>query len=137
MVNDKALYFLSSETGVGAKSHLKVVKIDNEKPTIKTMVKEVNNYNITGDGKKLLIAKNKNYYMVEAGTGEVSDLSNNKIDLSSWKFAINPREDWKQIFTDAWRMERDYFYDKNMHGVDLESHARQVFTFSKSGNYSK
>ncbi len=121
MVNDKALYFLSSETGVGAKSHLKVVKIDNEKPTIKTMVKEVNNYNITGDGKKLLIAKNKNYYMVEAGTGEVSDLSNNKIDLSSWKFAINPREDWKQIFTDAWRMERDYFYDKNMHGVDWKA----------------
>ena len=27
----------------------------------------------------------------------------------------------KQIFTDAWRMERDYFYDKNMHGVDWDA----------------
>ena len=65
-----------------------------------------------------MIKKKSNYYMVDAGTDEISDLSENKIDLSGWKFAITPVEDWKQIFTDAWRMERDYFYDKNMHGVD-------------------
>jgi tricorn protease len=34
---------------------------------------------------------------------------------------IVPREEWKQIFTDAWRMERDFFYDPNMHGVDWEN----------------
>ena len=29
-----------------------------------------------------------------------------------------PVAEWRQIFTDAWRLERDYFYDPNMHGVD-------------------
>ena len=29
-------------------------------------------------------------------------------------------EEWKQILTDAWRLERDYFYDPNMHGVNWE-----------------
>ena len=58
---------------------------------------------------------------------EVSDLSKSKIDLSGWRFPITPREDWKQIFTDAWRMERDYFYDKNMHGVDWDAmHAKYL-----------
>ena len=43
------------------------------------------------------------------------------IDFSGCAFSINPREDWKQLYKDAWRMERDYFYDKNMHGVDWDS----------------
>ena len=56
--------------------------------------------------------------MTIAGTAKITTNKKNSINLAGWKFTINPREDWKQMFTDAWRMERDYFYDKNMHGVD-------------------
>lgn len=118
-VNDKALYMMSSETGVNAKSHLKVVKITNEDIKVKDVASAVNGFEITRDGKKLLIRKGRSYYMVSAGTGS-ANLTNSKINLSGWKFAINPRDDWKQIFKDAWRMERDYFYDKDMHGVDWD-----------------
>ena len=31
---------------------------------------------------------------------------------------IDPREEWRQIFNDTWRIFRDFFYVKNMHGVD-------------------
>ncbi len=31
---------------------------------------------------------------------------------------VDPRAEWRQIFTDVWRIERDFFYDPNMHGVD-------------------
>lgn len=120
-VNDKAIYLMSSETGVNAKSHLSVVKIDNKEVELKTMVKDVNGFELTGNGEKILVRKGRDYYMVVAGTGEVNDISKSKIDLSNWRFPITPKEDWKQIFTDAWRMERDYFYDKNMHGVDWDA----------------
>ena len=120
-VNDKALYFVSRETGVNAKSHLAVVKIDNEDPKVETMTENINGFEMTLDGKKLLVRKSRKYYMVDAGTGKISDLSQSKIDLSGWKFPITPRADWKQIYTDAWRMERDYFYDKDMHGVDWDA----------------
>ncbi|MBK8712756.1 MAG: hypothetical protein IPL97_12960 [Niastella sp.] len=30
---------------------------------------------------------------------------------------IDPKQEWKQMFNDVWRLERDYFYDANMHGV--------------------
>lgn len=120
-VSDKAIYLMSKETGVKAKSHLSFIKIENEDIKLKKMVDEIDQFELTGNGEKILIKKKSNYYMVDAGTDEISDLSENKIDLSGWKFAINPKEDWKQIFTDAWRMERDYFYDKNMHGVDWKA----------------
>ena len=119
-VNDKALYMMASETGVGAKSHLKVVKITNEDIKATDLASEVNGFEMTQDGKKLLVRKGRSYYLVDAGTGS-ADLNDGKINMSGWKFSINPREDWKQIFKDAWRMERDYFYDKNMHGVDWDA----------------
>lgn len=118
-VNDKALYMMSAETGVNAKSHLKVVKIANEDVKIKDAASEVRWFEITQDGKKLLIRKGQSYYIVDAGTGSIK-LDDGKLNFKGWKFSINPKDDWKQLFTDAWRMERDYFYDKNMHGVDWD-----------------
>jgi tricorn protease len=120
-VNKKALYLMSSETGVNAKRHLSFVKIDNKDVSLKTMVSEVDSFELAGNGDKILVRKGLNYHMLDAGITKVSDLSKSKINLGGWKFPITPREDWKQIFTDAWRMERDYFYDKNMHGVDWDA----------------
>jgi tricorn protease len=119
-VNDKALYVTSRETGIGAKTNLHFVKIENKYPEIKKMASDIRYFEMSGNGKKLLINKSRNFYVVSAGTSAVSDLSDNKINLSDWKFSIDTKDDWKQIFTDAWRLERDYFYDKNMHGVDWQ-----------------
>ena len=119
--NGKALFMVRRETGINAKSHLVALKIGNEDLELKTIVKDIRSFQLTGDGKKALVRKGSGYYVIDAGTSPVSNLNKSKIDLSNWRFSINPREDWKQIFTDAWRMERDYFYDQNMHGVDWEA----------------
>jgi len=119
-VNDKAIYMMARSTGVSAKSDLKVLKIANEAIKVKDVATAINSYELTQDGKKLLIRKGSSFYMVPAGTS-TAKLADAKISFSGWKFSINPREDWKQIYRDAWRMERDYFYDKNMHGVDWDS----------------
>lgn len=126
-VNKKALYLLSGETGVEAKTHLVVLKISNEKPELTTMVEDVRGFQLTGNKEKILVQKGTSYYMIDAGTGKASDLNDNKIDLSGWRYAISPKEDWEQIFTDAWRMERDYFYDKNMHGVNWKAMYNKYF----------
>lgn len=120
-LNSKAIYLISSETGVDAKRHLSFVKIDNKEVKLKPMVKDVNGYELSANGEKILIIKNRDFYMIDAVMTEVGNLADSKIDLSGWRFPITPKEDWKQIFTDAWRMERDYFYDENMHGVDWDA----------------
>ncbi len=120
-VNKKALYLMASGTGLNAKTHLKVISIGNTDVKIKNLISGINGYEMTANGEKLLVRKGRNYYMVSAGTSEMRDISKNMISLRNWRFPITPKEDWKQIFTDAWRMERDYFYDKNMHGVDWKA----------------
>ncbi len=31
---------------------------------------------------------------------------------------LDPRAEWRQVFADAWRLERDFYYDPNMNGLD-------------------
>ncbi len=119
-VNEQAIYVMAGETGLNAKSHLKVIKITNEAAKIENLAASVNDFEMTQDGKNLLVRRGRSYYLVRAGTGSVN-LNDGEIDLSGCKFSTLPRDDWKQLYRDAWRMERDYFYDQNMHGVDWDA----------------
>ena len=41
------------------------------------------------------------------------------LDLSSMQVWVEPRAEWRQIYKETWRWERDFFYDPNIHGVDI------------------
>jgi len=77
------------------------------------------------------VAKARNFYIVDsdvkaAAFSDQKVLDKSTINLSSWSFFTNPRADFRGIFFDAWRLERDYFYDRNMQGGGLERHARAL-----------
>ena len=40
------------------------------------------------------------------------------IDLERMKVAISPPAEWRQMFREAWRLQRDYFWNEEMSGVD-------------------
>src|SRR5262249_3684190 len=40
------------------------------------------------------------------------------VNLAGWSVALQPREEWRRMVWEAWRLERDYFYDRGMHGLD-------------------
>ncbi|WP_224490303.1 S41 family peptidase [Robertkochia flava] len=120
-VNDNTLFFTTAETGVDAKTHLVSVKISDEKTEMQTVMDDINRFELSGNGKKIIVQKKQNFYAIPASHGKALDLEEKGIDLSGWKFPVSPREDWKQIFNDAWRMERDYFYDPGMHGVNWKA----------------
>ncbi|MEM6966602.1 MAG: S41 family peptidase [Bacteroidota bacterium] len=117
-INNKAIYLLAQESW-RSPSNLKVASITNEKVRLTDLADGVSSFELTPNRNKLLIRKGKSHYLIDAGTGSAN--LGKEIDFSGCKFSINPREDWKQLFKDAWRMERDYFYDKNMHGVDWDA----------------
>ena len=53
-----------------------------------------------------------------AGLADPKALAKASINLSRWSFSTKPVDEYRGIFIDAWRLERDYFYDRNMHGVN-------------------
>ncbi len=74
-------------------------------------------FSLSSDGKKLLLLRGSAPSIGKAG--ESSSPKNVKTDgMDSW---IDARQEWPQIYTDAWRLFRDYFYAENMHGVDWKA----------------
>ncbi len=62
--------------------------------------------------------KTNDLFVIDAAARPSGPLDKLKVNLTALKFSFMPRESWRQMFTDAWRLHRDYFYDSAMHGVD-------------------
>jgi tricorn protease len=81
------------------------------------MVENIGGYEITADGAKLLYAKNQNWHLVSADAAPKP--GEGRLDFSKLEVNIDPRAEWGQIYHEAWRIMRDWFYDPNHHGLDL------------------
>jgi tricorn protease len=111
----KIVYLKSPSTGSpdDAKPSLKYYDIDKREE--KTIIDGVDNYVLSANGEKALVLKDNNAAIISTEEGQKFD---KPLRLSEMQMMVDPKREWQQIFTDAWRIERDYFYDPNMHGVD-------------------
>ncbi len=83
-----------------------------------TVLGGVNDFAISSDGAHMIIQKADG----SLATAEIADdLSPEPLDLGGVRVFVDPAEEWAQIFDEAWRMEREYFYAENMHGLDWEA----------------
>jgi tricorn protease len=47
------------------------------------------------------------------------------LKTSGIEVRVDPIQEWKQMYREAWRVERDWFYDRNLHGLDLKAAEKQ------------
>jgi tricorn protease len=83
----------------------------------KTVLGDVDRVIVASGGEKLLVRHKKEWAVVDAKPDQKME---KKLDLTAMEMTVDPRSEWKQIFEDAWRFERDFFYDPGMHGVDWD-----------------
>jgi tricorn protease len=79
-------------------------------------VTEVNAYELSADGKKMLYSKGRKWGIADAGAKPDPEKGN--LNTGGIEVKIDPLAEWPQIFDEAWRINRDYFYDPGMHGAD-------------------
>jgi tricorn protease len=120
---EKRLCWLNTSADAQPKKNLECVDIANKGDAPETVWGDVRGYEISQDRKKMLVWKGEDFYILdsEAKAGTIADaktLGKAKIDMSRWAILTNPRAEFHGLFLDAWRLERDYFYDRNMHGLD-------------------
>ncbi len=113
-VSGKVIYHRTPNSGSADKKK-SVMFYDLEKREEKTIVDDADAYQLSADGKKILIAKQNSYSIVDVAPDQKLE---KKLPTNQLEMTVNPKEEWKQIFNEVWRLERDFFYDKNMHGVD-------------------
>ncbi len=104
-------------TGDGPMGTLKMYDLKAEKE--QTILDGISAFELSADGKKILYRKGDTYGIVNAAPGQKA--GDGKLALDHFEKRIDPKAEWAQMFTDAWRILRDWFYDPNMHGLDWKA----------------
>ncbi|MEE2972253.1 MAG: S41 family peptidase [Planctomycetota bacterium] len=110
VVNDKNQLMYSRDGGI------KVVDI-TDNPPVETSAGSGGRFMLTADGKKMLVPRGAGASIRKAGPGDGGD----RVVTDPMLVTIDPREEWRQLLTDAWRIQRDWFYDPGLHGVDWDA----------------
>lgn len=104
--------------GVNSAKANQLTSYDFEEQETKTLLNGLLSFDLSADGKTLLVQKPDRSLVI----GEVTDkLEPKNLKVDDVRMRVDPREEWAVIFDEVWRMEWEHFYDPNMHGLDWEA----------------
>jgi tricorn protease len=103
--------------GARERNQLKTYNLKDRKESM--VLDGVEAYQLSADGKKLLFRAGDDYGIADAKPGQKA--SEGHLALDRLKIQVHPREEWRQMYHDAWRIMRDWFYDPGMHGLDWQA----------------
>ena len=91
-------------------------KYDLEERESKTLLEGVTGYMLTPDAKQLLYRHAGKLHLAKVAAEQ--KVGEDALPTKGVRVRVTPRVEWAQIYLDAWRIMRDWFYDPDMHGVD-------------------
>ncbi|HUQ31861.1 MAG TPA: PDZ domain-containing protein [Pyrinomonadaceae bacterium] len=84
------------------------------KPGVEKFVEGAGLYRVTSDGSRLLLRRQGNWALVS--TTAPPKPEDGRFKVNPIEFVLDPRAEWRQMYAEAWRRMREYFYDRNLHG---------------------
>jgi tricorn protease len=100
------LYFKDKE--------IRQFKLDDKKDSL--VIEGVSSGVPAFGGQKILYQAEKQFGIVELKTDQKA--GEGALNLTQMTMKLDPQKEWAQIFNDGWRIFRDWFYQKTLHGVD-------------------
>src|SRR5258708_6777406 len=99
------------------KSHLSVYKVEDRKEYI---LGDVNNYQITFDGKKMLVKVKKDYAIIDVPKDKL-ETKDHEHKIQGLDTQLDRHAEWNQIYFECWRQMRHFFFSPTMNGVDWKA----------------
>src|SRR5881409_1370459 len=99
------------------KSHLCVYNIDERKETV---LGDANNYQITFDGKKMLVKIKKDYAIIDLPKDKI-ETKDHEHKIEGLDMQLDLRAEWRQMYFECWRQMRDFFFSPTMDGIDWKA----------------
>ncbi len=144
-----ALYYVSrpEATAGGPPPSATLFRYDIDRKRASAVQTGITAYELTPDGRKLLYASGGSWYVTSSSGGggggaptgvrpgglptapAPSAGSEGKVNLDAVEVRVEPRTEWKQVFEEAWRINRDFFYDPNMHGANWPAMKKKYEAF--------
>jgi len=115
------IFYLSipTRTLTGDRPKKTLLLYDMKERKVDELLSEVDGYDLSADGKKIIYKRGKKYGIIEADP-DTHKVGDGELKLVQMEMKVDREQEWRQIFNEVWRWQRDFFYDPNMHGVDWE-----------------
>jgi tricorn protease len=97
-------------------------RFDLEKRKLDRFLDAVSAFHVSANGEKLLYAQRQRWFI--AGTAQPPRPGEGALNLEPMEVRVDPRAEWRQMYREVWRIQRDFFYDPNHHGLDLRAAER-------------
>ncbi len=106
---------------------LHLFKLEDRKA--EKILEDIDAFAISHDGEKMLYLQQKQWVITAAG--QKPEPGRGALSLDSMVVRVDPREEWKQMYRETWRIERDFLYDPGAHGLDLAQAEKQYEPYLK------
>jgi tricorn protease len=102
----------------GGPPHMTVYKFDMSKRKAEKILEGAQAFTISHDGEKMLYRQGPGWFITSAAAP--AKPGDGALKLDGFEVLVDPRAEWKQMYREALRIERDFLYDPNFHGYDLK-----------------
>ena len=120
------LPIVAPRTG-GRAGGLTVSRLDLASGKLEPFADRVRAFALSEDGEKALLRLGRDWLI--APTGAPAAAGQGKLDIAKVEIDVDPRAEWRQMFHEVWRFERDFFYEPGFHGLDLAAAERRYRPF--------
>ena len=104
-----------------------VYRYDLEKRKEDSLLDKADGFALSADAKRALVRVKEDWHLVDVG--DKLDLAKFKLDAGRIQVKVDPPAEWAQMLDEAWRINRDYFYDPGYHGADWPAMRRKYAAF--------
>ena len=115
----------SSPGNASGPQGLALYKFDLKKRKVDRVTEGLSAFEISADGKSALYRKGRgpsqNWSIAALSALANGGKGAHALQMSRLSIEVDPVAEWKQMYREVWRGERDFFYDPNLHGLDLEA----------------
>jgi tricorn protease len=121
VVGDKVYYLRreaddgEGEEGGGGPPALPLLAYDLKEQK-ETELGRVTGYEISADGKRMLVQTGKDYAVIDVPAAKIE--AKDKLNFAGLEFTLDRHAEWQEVYDECWRQMRDFFFSPTMNGVD-------------------
>jgi tricorn protease len=98
---------------------LTLQKFDMKTRKLEKVVDGIQAGSISANGEKALLRIQDNWFIVPSD--QAPKPTDAKLRVNEMEARVDPKAEWAQMYREAWRIQRDYFYDPGYHGLDIKA----------------
>ncbi|CAN5428268.1 S41 family peptidase [soil metagenome] len=112
---------------IGAAVH----RFDMDKRKAEKILDNVTQFDVSANGEKMLFGQPPGRFTIASTVAPLKP-GEGVLKVNEMEVYVDPRAEWKQMYHEAWRIQRDFFYDPTFHGLNIAAAEKRYAVFLDS-----